>query len=1601
MRSIYENSEYHTGLENAGLAPSDTPPLEGTVGVQNGHGEEEDYTHSEMAYYHLSEGVKEFFGYATEDDSPDLAQLLNEIERTGLFILGLSQQKTMLGLLTMIGLYVRDVTNKTLVGSIMDFVKEEIGVTSQSSTTDKDEVPSWLQFLTGKRDDWMKCRTAPFFQQMSKLLGLLVTLKLCALTDVEFTVGDFKIFSPELHLRHKSALDIFDAGFETVTFFVERLYHCFKDRSLVPLFRCEGDFGTLDEDYATLQSWWNLVKCGNFTRHTGEPEHSFVRKLDSTIGKIRKMQVTTKDPRFQSVLTRYLTDLLTIQCDFDLEKQSSGVRHAPFAIQLVGESCQGKTTCGEQLVSAILASQGWEDGHEAKAVINPSERYWSTWRTDKLVAVLDDVANEKSNFSEVPPTRTIIDLCNNATFAAPMAELSQKGRVYVEPWIALLTTNVDDLNAGQYSNCPYSVQRRFIRITVKAKREYQRIVDDIACGLDPAKVFEKFGDEPRPFDDIWDLTVERAVMPKKISSVAHYSVVEWRGHELRDVPMRTVVNWAIEEFSKHRRFQEYIVAKAKDTTNIPTCDIAGCNQLKGHCMQHKDCCGIDGCGQRKGNCDIHVDGQSGLCFPETRKSIVSLISPICSKVDTSLATLATACMMKVFCHCNWLHFIPNMFVRSTIFRKIWATHNKYSIFLMMCALSVGNWLLVLINFALFGSFSLVFVHAIFSIWTQSQLLEVAEMLLHYLIQQRKFGLKGVFRFTQKEDRKNLLNTFVVLGLLYAAARMYKVYCALPQGSLRPKTEEEIAERDAEANPWFRPRVHKCDLPISNESKCTTCRDLSGVIAKNLLHMQAFKANGDKASVSNVLFVKSHFLLLPNHYFQDLGDRWRAHFIRNDRGGGDFEAYIDKRASYLIPNSDLRVCYVPAGGCYHNILKHFMVGRPKETVPFHMMWRRHTGVIREFNGMSVPGQYSNSRAVYSGGWCTNLSETTFPGLCGAVAITQTVGSAILGLHVGGINKKTIATHNHVTQEEIQLGMDFLSSQVGILDIGSDGTFPKEAYGQSLKIGGEPHKKNPLRYIPDETQVRYHGECGGRGTQKTDFKVTPISEFVMEECDLPNKFQPPVFNPDWWGFQKCVSNMSDTPQMYPFGLLNKACVDYAEPLCELIQDDLWKGKIKPLTDVQNVNGIPGCRFIDAIKSDTAAGYPLQGKKEAYMREVEVPDNLKDAGYQVLKEFDSVIMDEIIGVEEKYKRGERGYCIAKACKKDEAHTKDKCRIFYANSTAFTFLIRKYFLPLVRFIQMNPLLAECAVGVNCAGPEWEELYSYAVKHGNDNLLGGDYSKYDQRLSSQILSAALDILIILAEKAGYDEIDLKIMRTLSADLVYAYVNFDGSLISFLACVHISGNSLTVIINGICGALNQRCAYFNKAGCSKEVPPFRDKVSLVTYGDDNFGSTCLKWFTIKYISQFLGEYGQIYTMPDKGSELKDFLPPDAAEFLKRKNVYHPALKASVGALSEESISKPLHCFFRGKKNDLTEEQACAQNISTALNEWFLHGEKVYEDRRDQMKTVAAKANLTHMVQGLEESYHDRCEQWKHLYKRPRAAPDPYKTSGAVWDQLTE
>lgn len=1489
--------------------------------------------------------------------------IIKEVEGLVLLFVSISNTKNVTGAVAAIGLYIRTKFDTSLSKEIMKYIHEIMDMTYQSGfepEEDEKEDPIWLKFMKDVKSNWLQCKSSALFRNFTRVLSIVVMSGLYKVADLTFTVAGHKIFEPDMKLLVSGAGDLMTAVVDIIVYFSERIYYAYKTKSFQPFMVDSLETAELEVEYTNLMNQWDLYRNGNLEKIANVQPHDFLDQLNNMCAKLESMLATAKGLDKRILETKYREIVKTLG-DFQMIRGNSSFRRSPFAIEYYGLSSVGKSTISEQTAHYLLTSADLDTSDLKKYTYISGKKHWDGARSDMLELKIDDHANVKADFVETSPCDVIIKVCNNVPYSPPMADLINKGKVFIEPELVTLTTNVENLEAGTYSNNPFSIQRRMhIIVEVEVKEEFIRYAGGKPAGVDTSKVMKSQTVDgiysPPPYHDIWEVTVKKATPVDKPTCVGEYVTVEHKGKKLEKISMKEWLNYASSMFHKHRQQQFNLEQTQAQATKTEKCGIDNCCQIKGYCMIH-DC-----------------DAQFGL----------EPLQIICRQTTDSLLAEGRN-FYETF---DWVPYLPDGFLDNRFIRNAITFANSASLintYKQYTRYNIGAALLSTLLLVSFGVFSLPLLMIIIGCATYVQYAMIHKVRDEYISRLRdRQVLNEIQRTWRNRFAKIIMGSSAILGSIYIVAKLYrKLYGKDCQGNLEPETPQDIEERDAEPNVWA--TVAKRPLPCTQKSKEHTTYVVMNKVMKNLLY--ASIEGDDKAKrMGNVLFLDSNVLIIPNHYFVlAKSDSLKLTCYKDNARalGGSFVTRVDKVSSYHIPDTDLRICYSSAGGSYGNIVDYFPTGDIVDH-GFRMLWRSKIGQLTIVRGFAKSKMTSNGICKYAGGEYSNLSINTFNGLCGAALISENKQTCITGIHLGGKAGTPLGCFGTLSRDQILNALEIVKKIPGVIKTGTEGDFEPQVLGKELLTDEPLHKKSPVNYLPEGSQFMYFGSCVGATTSRSDVRETPISTFVEEETGVKNIWGKPKMKPEWEGWQKAMANASHPAEPVKHEILMKSIVDYRKPLLELARQYPWCNE-KPLSNHENLCGRVGCKFIDSIPLNTAIGFPLVGPKRNFVTELEsTPDKPNN------RILDADIMDYIIKCEVKYKKGIRNHFVAKACKKDEVLpvAKEKCRIFYANPIALTWLVRKYFLPIIRMLQMNPLLAECAVGINCHGPEWDQFHKFVMTHGEDQLIGGDYGKYDQKLPAQKLIAALSILIDIAAEMSYTEEDLNVMRTMVGDIVYAIIAYNGDLLGTQSGTHISGNSLTVILNGISGSLNLRDFFYTQYDGDID---FRSAVALMTYGDDNIGSVSPDYpkFNIKGAAEFLGKHGQIYTMPDKESVLQAHLDPEDFEFLKRFSVFHPKLNCNIGALLDKSIIKSLHCYMRPKGCPLTPEEACAQNIDTALREWFNHGEDVYEIRRKQMTNVAQKGNITHLCTMLNNSYDDMVVDWQYKYAN---GPKPeYKT----------
>ena len=1514
-------------------------------------------------------------GISIDDDT------LNRVENLGALFVAAKDCTTVSGFLGTIFLYLKTHYNKSVSNLVANYLSELLDAefnpqTGEFGVDPVKEKPKWLMLLKDLQENWTLVIRNDGFKKVSHIMSLCLALGLCDSADLDFRIGGMKMFSIGAFAKHASAVDLVDAAFETIVYFVEGGYACFDRRSIKPLLYGNMENEEFEESYSKCLRCHEYAKCGNLEKYEDMSENDYEALLAQCIEKAQMLKTTCKGIVEKNILSRKVEVLRQWQATFRQTRVQGGLREAPYSIGIFGGTAVGKSTIANILMVTTLLFNNYCAADDRIVTLNEADKFMSNFRSYTNGVLLDDIGNTKAEFVERAPTALMIQLVNNVRMYANMAEADMKGKVSVEPKVVIGTKNVKDTCATTYSNEPASITRRDrITLTCVVKPEYA-----VHGMLNEDKVNAAFPNGAPLIPDFWDITVERSFpVPHTVKGKA--AAVGWEvvldgDKPLKDIGLPELIRWIGQDSVKFYANQRQLVAKNNNLDKqiklcpkcrFPTPDVCICTQ------EPKEV----------------FDSQLGERFvsavlPRVRRWNRWWRPRLAYWTDEIEKKSIEALLLRLDWLENsrwvfWTNWVPKEWIEKEWMKHVvWFTHEKelrerirraYLNHLLGLGALIYAIIFITAYFAPLLIFSAIGVAGVVQFEKKRMYDEVAS---------DNKAMPKVFKMYRDRHIKWITGVCVVIAALYAVASIYKAFkvVPVPQGNLAPKNTSDIVERDSEKNEWAGVKVSA--MPCGDKSKTTTPDLLEKMVQDNLCHMDIVLTDNGRVRKfeCDAFFPKSNVAIVPSHMWK--ADDIKAKFTRHDPSliGGNFECFLYRKYSVDIPDTDLSLVWVPNGGDWKDLTDYFPRAR-FGSVPARLTFKKQNGSCIGSKLMMDVGEVCTFAADFFGAKY-DLGFPTFEGLCIAPLITETKGPLIGGFHLGGKNGQTRGCSGLLLKNEFDIAFEKLRQVPGVVASKSSGTVPKELYDVQFFENDGVHDKSPINFLPDGTNCKYYGQVKGRATYHSSVEPTVISEHVEDVCGVPQKWGGPKFR-QGYPWQASLEHSAKPSCGIEGSLLELASDDYVKGLLVALDDiPSLKLGVKPLTEMETVCGIDGLRFIDKMPSNTSIGYPLSGPKSQYLTLLDSTDHPTHQCPAVLEQR---FWDHAYEMEELYLKGERAYPIFKACLKDEPTklTKDKVRVFQGAPVALQLLVRKYFLPVARVLSMLPLSSECAVGVNAQGPEWDQLANHVMRFGKDRILAGDYSKYDLRMPAQVMFVAFRSMMDIAKECGYSDRDLLIMEGIATDICYPLMAYNGDLIQHYGS-NPSGQNLTVYINSVVNALLFRCAYYHITKGRKNVPEFRDVCSLITYGDDAKSSVHEDFPEFNHIAvaQFLEDRDMKFTMPDKESEPTFYMTDEEADLLKRANVYSEDTGMIMGALDEDSIFKSLHAVLKSKA--ITREQQAMQNIDGGLREWFAHGREVYEERREQMNEIAKRADISHGCTVIHESYDDRLQQWKLKYE---------------------
>ena len=506
--------------------------------------------------------------------------------------------------------------------------------------------------------------------------------------------------------------------------------------------------------------------------------------------------------------------------------------------------------------------------------------------------------------------------------------------------------------------------------------------------------------------------------------------------------------------------------------------------------------------------------------------------------------------------------------------------------------------------------------------------------------------------------------------------------------------------------------------------------------------------------------------------------------------------------------------------------------------------------------------------------------------------------------------------------------------------------RDGSGMDYQLGEDVHDRCPIRYpgvadSPDGSSIIPIGQIRGVATHGFVSRVAAnrFSPFWSALGYVTNKVRPKIGGEggcaSWLPKRNFILNATLHKDLMNPLILAKCAHHY---LARLLFPSKALGRVTPLDEETNLHGSTGNNFITAMDFTTGAGFPYNKAKLHVLKKIP-HERFPEGTYALTDE----VRSQVDSAEETLSRGERPNFIFNSSLKDEPISSvkleaGKIRVFQALPIHGLFLLRKYFLSVIAIFQTYNFLSEAAIGMDATGGDWDELHHYIFRPGW-KVFCGDYSNYDQKMSSSIMMEAWKILIAIAIRSGnYCPTSVKIMFGLAVECCFCLVNFFGDLLQ-LNGTNPSGHSVTVVINSICNSLYIRYAWFVVFG---NLDDFEANVRVMTYGDDNIVSVSPDFqerFNQVTVTAALASIGITYTDAAKsGSAAKPFCEPHEISFLKRSFVKREYGYAA--PLEMASIHKML--LIGVHQNKVQENDRLASVLLSSTMEMFHHGREAFD-----------------------------------------------------------
>jgi hypothetical protein len=1330
-------------------------------------------------------------------------------------------------------------------------------------------------------------------------------------------------------------------------------------------FYATGDISTVIHSGGVYVKWLNeadrVINLAPFTGNLSAHNTSYFSYIADLRDLIEQGEAFVKylsaetgvDP---TLFKRKLNTLQLLSNTEITKRAASRERMAPMGVLVHGYSSIAKSNFTKILFTYYGLLFDLDVDDEFRYVRNCLEPHWSNFNSSKWCIQLDDIAFMlPSKTNEVDPTTAeVIMIGNNVPIVPPQAALEDKGKTPVLSELLLTTSNCASLNAQEFFWCPLAVRRRLpFVIHLKPKDEF---LHDNRHFIDPKKILHEEG----CFPDLWVITVQKVVPRMQFDREMA---------DLEDVQVFHNMNQFLQFFGaackEHKANQERAMHADKAMKKLSVC---------------KDCL-------LPLPHDVCISVQAGdsyvWCFIVT--VVVGIISTICTNYAMVWWALRKVSHKPLFTRISFAiaERLGDKKQLVQLYGALIEARRSKPLINLCRALGILSLGLT----AYFGYLNVAKasreVKRRASV-TDDDVKEEKEKVSIYANQCPHEGgcnfetcpLDSCCPQSNKPHAKGKCPhgkpcEFTVCPLRACCPNKFVV-----QGNLYGTSEEQLL-KETSSNVWYNPTVELTtfDVPLASASLAnTTDTQVNRIFARNCVYLEIRMHGTNNKRTMRAVFLKGHICVTNAHAFKERGPgvSYTVTIVKSNMCEGVVSNIsMDITTSSISFSEDSDICVFQADCLppFKDISKFWQKtnltpsscvelirqtnGRVETRPVFGLTYMANFPV----ESMPCPG-YN----IYYG----HCSEPTENGHCGSLCVAITPrGPIIIGYHYLG-SDRTVGILSVTLTEINNLILGLANKSRPVVQAGYEPPLKCATREHTL---GPLHHKSIVRYLESGVVDVYGSFTGFRPKPKSKVCATPFQAEILQHYGTEVAYGKPAMI-GWGPWRKNIVEMVKPNVTHDSEILHECVLSFSKDIISTLPAE-WEKDVVILSDLAAVNGLPGVKYIDGINRNTSMGFPWNKSKSAFL----IP--FVNESYPDGVTFDQEFWDRVYAMIDNYKVGLRNNVIFNGQLKDEARPHAKCesqstRLFASAPADWNIVVRKYLLSFVRLVQKNKYVFEAGPGTVCQSAEWGTIYNYLCHFGKNQVVAGDYGKYDKRMISCFILAAFDVILIVLQTAGFSEEELLIIMGIGTDVAFPFYNMNGDL---LACYgsNPSGHPLTVVINSLVNSLYVRYTY-RMLNPEREVFSFKLNVHLFTYGDDNvFGvSTDIPWFNHTTIQAVLRTIGVEYTMADKTSASVPYINIDDVSFLKRKWLYNSEVQDFLCPLEEESIIKSLTVWVPSGTVDKYKQMVDV--ITSANSEYFFYGREIFDVKHKFFTELCSQHPYSCYASKLP-SFDELAERW--------------------------